>query len=393
MNASNLSSERVELEACDYLMVLRGLSALAVVFCHLPFELHKWFPSNSFLASAIGDGLDWVLNPFGYIPVLIFFSLSGYLITLGFFSGRHDSTSLNGIKIYYRSRVFRILPLYYFSIVLCVLLYWNLAVQSPMRVVKLFAFIENYKPANGIIFNHVYWTMPVEMLYFLMAPFIYLLLKKCVEHTKDWVIFCMLIVVFVGIALAIFYGLSTESGAFIVDRKDWSLMARFDFIYNLMAFVLGGACVFIVKNKSYRNIFIGNRQLIKIMTCLWLTSVSAYCSTQGLAQLNVGRLSYFIAFGLIPSIALVVLGVAILNETQIFRTNLYSKYFVYLGLLSYGIYLFHMPVFETLQKYLVNLNVQLTEESMSLLALCLTLVLSHITYQCVEKPFLQRRVN
>lgn len=393
MNPSNLPSARVELETCDYLMVLRGLSALAVVFCHFPFELHNWFPTNSFLASSIGDGLDWIFNPFGYIPVLIFFSLSGYLITLGFFSGRHDPASLNGIKIYYRSRIFRIFPLYYFSIVLCVFLYWGLALQLPVRVAKLFIFIENYKPTNGIIFNHVYWTMPVEMLYFLTAPFIYLALKKTMEYAKDWIVFGVLNFVFVCVAFFIFYGLSFLDGAFIVDRKNWSLIARFDFIYNSMAFVLGGACVFIVKNKNYLKMFTDNRQLIKIAIFFLLAIVTAYCSTHGLIQLNAGHLSFFIAFGLIPSIAIVVLGVAILSETQIVRPRLYSKYLIKLGLLAYGIYLFHMPVFETLQKYSGSLHMVMTNETMSLLALCFTIALSHITYHCIEKPFLRYRVN
>lgn len=86
MDSANSLSIKTEF-ACDYLMVLRGLSAIAVVFCHYPFELHHWLPSVGFFASFIGSRLDWLFNPFGYIPVLIFFSLSGYLVTLGFFLG------------------------------------------------------------------------------------------------------------------------------------------------------------------------------------------------------------------------------------------------------------------------------------------------------------------
>jgi|GEM_PF-2481390 len=374
-------------------MVLRGLSAIAVVFCHYPFELHHWLPSAGFFASFIGSRLDWLFNPFGYIPVLIFFSLSGYLVTLGFFSGRHNSTSAGGLKVYYRSRALRILPLYYFSIVACALLYWPLAVQSPLRVAQLFIFVENYKPAHGIIFNHVYWTMPVEMLYFFVAPFIYWALKRCNSIAKDWAIFGGLTVLFVAIAFAIFHALPVEYGAFIVDRKKWSLMARFDFIYNAMAFVLGGASVFIVKNKNYHAFFEVNRRLIKLVTGILLVSIFAYCSTWGLVQLNAGQLNFFIAFGLIPCIALVVMGVAVLNETQRIRYRPYADYGVKLGLLSYGIYLFHMPVFDALQKYSASFHVVMTGETMSLLALCCTAILSYITYHCIEKPFMKLRLS
>lgn len=378
-------------EACDYLMILRGLSALAVVFCHLPFELHNWFGADSFLSSILGDKLDWFFDPFGYIPVLIFFSLSGYLITLGFFTGRHDPFSFKGIKIYYRSRALRILPLYYFSIILCVLLYWNLASQSPWRVVQLFVFIENYKPVNGIIFNHPYWTLPVEMLYFLMAPFIFVALKKMRSYLQGWAVFGVLSLVFFCIAISVFYSLPAESGAFTISRRSWSLLARFDFTYNLMAFVLGGASVFIVKDKNYIKIFSANRMLVKVATCILAILVTAYSSTVGLTQLNNGHLNYFIAFGLIPGIALIVLGVAILNETQSGSVGVYSKCWVYLGLLSYGVYLFHMPIFDAVQKYSLLLNMRMTNELMTLLVLCITVLLSHITYKYIELPFLRRR--
>lgn len=391
MSLPNSHALNPQEESCDYLMVLRGLSALAVVFCHLPFDLHNWFGANRFLSTVVGDKLDWVFDPFGYIPVLIFFSLSGYLITLGFFTGRHDPASLKGIKVYYRSRALRILPLYYFSIIVCVLLYWSLASQSPWRVAQLFVFIENYKPANGIIFNHVYWTLPVEMLYFLMAPFIYLALKKMLCYLQSWVVFGVLSFVFFCLAFFIFYALPAADGAFTVPRRSWSLLARFDFIYNLMAFVLGGVGVFIVKNKNYIKVFSANRTLVKAATYILTMSVIAYSSTSGLAQLNNGHLSYFIAFGLIPSMALIVLGVAILNETQLGRSRSYSKYLVHLGLLSYGIYLFHMPVFESVQKYLLTFDMSMTNEAMSLLVLCITVLLSHVTYKYIELPFLRRR--
>lgn len=391
MNDSSLLSANLAPKDCDYLMVLRGLSALAVVFCHLPFELHNWFGANSLLTSFLGDKLDWIFDPFGYVPVLIFFSLSGYLITLGFFTGRHDPSSLRGLKVYYRSRALRILPLYYFSIIVCVLLYWSLASQSPWRVARLFVFIENYKPVNGIIFNHVYWTLPVEMLYFLMAPFFYLALKKMLCYLQSWVVFGVLSFVFFCLAFSIFYALPTADGAFTVPRRSWSLLARFDFIYNLMAFVLGGVGVFIVKNKNYIKVFSANRTLVKAVTCIMTVSVTAYSSTSGLTLLNNGHLSYFMAFGLIPSIALIVLGVAILNETQAGRSRPYSRYLVYLGLLSYGIYLFHMPVFDAIQKYSVTLNMQMTNEFKSLLVLCITVLLSHTTYKYIELPFLRSR--
>lgn len=388
MNSVNDHSSMPQATTCDYLMILRGLSAIAVVFCHLPFELHNIFPWGE---SFIGNKLDWVFDPFGYIPVLIFFSLSGYLITLGFYSNRHDPVSIKGIKSYYRSRILRILPLYYFSILFCVLIYWSIAEKSPLRVAGLFVFVENYKPLNGIVFNHVYWTMPVEMLYFLMAPFIFIALKKAILYINALAAFGLLGAIFLVIAFLVFGGLPSENGFLYVDRREWSLMARFDFIYNLMAFVLGGVCVFVVRTSSYRVFYQKNRTLIKLITSIFFVWVVGYSSTTGLAQLNAGKLSYFIAFALIPCVALFVLGVAILNETQNKRPGVLGKLGINLGLLSYGVYLFHMPVFDVVRQVLLALHLSISHEITSLLVLCVTLLLSQFTYSFVEKPFLYRR--
>lgn len=392
MEASLNSTRPIKtVDPVDYLMILRGLSALAVVFCHFPFALHHFFSDGGFLSRYIGKSLDWIFDPFGYIPVLIFFSLSGYLITLGFFTERHNAFSMAGIARYYYSRACRILPLYYFSIVLCAVLYWDLTLQHPLRVAALFAFIENYKPTNGIIFNHVYWTMPVEMLYFLMAPFIFLLMHKTIAYLNSWIFLCIGIAIFLCITLFIFFDVPYRDGVYLLPRKTWSLIARFDFFYNLMAFVLGGACVFIVKNRLYFELFSHYRNTIKVLACGLLLGLVAYCSGDALTELNSGRFSYFIVFGLTPCIALFVLCVAILNETQVVRPRAYLRYCVHLGLLSYGLYLFHMPVLDSVQIGLTVLQLSLSTELVSLIALCMTLLLSHITYRFIERPFLYRK--
>lgn len=369
----------MQAEKYDYLMVLRGLSAIAVVFCHMPMQLH----------TLIGvTGFDWVLHPFGYIPVLIFFSMSGYLITLGFLTDRHNPDSLKGLTHYYRSRAFRILPLYYFSIIFCALIFWQQTQEAPLRVLALFSFIENYKPETGIIFNHVYWTMPVEMLYFLSAPLIFLALKKATLHMQDWIIFLVVTILFLLIAAFIFDGLPFDKFGYKVTRRQWSMMARFDFWYNLAAFVLGGVCVFVVKNRSYTANFVKYRSMIKICSVIFIIAILSYCSAIEVMQLDSGRVSYFIAFGLIPSLALFMLSVVILNETQITRPRQWVKHLEYLGLLSYGIYLFHMPIYSLLKELSSYAHLTPSNEIMSLAVLITTLLFSKISYQYIEVPFL-----
>jgi peptidoglycan/LPS O-acetylase OafA/YrhL len=375
-------------QSIDYLMVLRALSAIAVVFCHMPFT------ASSFLGISENEWLNGFFNPFGYIPVLLFFSLSGYLVTLGFISGRHSADSTKGILRYYHSRAFRIIPLYYFSILICLLVYWSSAEHNFWRVINLFWFVENYKPVNGIVFNHVYWTMPIEMLYFFLAPFIYLAIRWLIDRTGG--LFCLVLIVFMSIAVSnlVFSEFSKSDEGILATRKEWNLFARFDFSYNLPAFLLGGVGALIVRNPKNYACFLRYRSLIKFSSALVFVVATIYCSTIGLQQMSVGLINYFIVFGLIPVLALVVLAVAIVEATQTASTGVFlvcMRGMEHLGLLSYGIYLFHMPVYEVITKTLVILDISVANEWLTIIVLICTVIFSQVTYRFIEQPFLRRR--
>lgn len=377
-------------QSIDYLMVLRALSAIAVVFCHMPFT------ASSFLGVSENEWLNGFFNPFGYIPVLLFFSLSGYLVTLGFVSGRHNAYSVKGILRYYRSRIFRIIPLYYFSILICVLVFWPAAENNLSRVINLLWFVENYKPMNGIVFNHVYWTMPIEMLYFFMAPFIYLLMRWLTVRTGD--IVCLLLILSIGLGVShlAFAGFEKTGEGILATRKDWNLVARFNFFYNLPAFLLGGVCAFIACNPKNQACFLRYRSLIKFSSMFVFLAITIYCSTLGLQQMAAGVVNYFIVFGLVPALALIVFAVAVLGVTQTTKTGAYvvcMRGMEHLGLLSYGIYLFHMPVYEVITKAFGVLAVSVANEWLTVIVLISTVIFSQVTYRFIEQPFLRRRYS
>ncbi len=372
----------------DYLMVLRALSAIAVVFCHLPFQ------ANKFLLLPESEWLNGFFDPFGYIPVLIFFSLSGYLVSLGFITHRHDAYSIKGISRYYRSRILRIIPLYYFSILFCTLIFWSAAEENAWRVIKLFFFVENYKPAAGIVFNHVYWTMPVEMLYFFFAPILFIAIHWLANRSGDVTCLFLIIIISVLIAHNCFSGLEKTTEGVLVSRREWSQRARFDFLYNLSAFMLGSVSALIATNNKYKPFFERYRLVLKAMILLVCIGIIIYCSTVGLDEMAVGVLGYFTAYALIPCMGLVVLGIAVINNTQaasIAPKNKILQVLEYLGVLSYGIYLFHMPIYAVGQNIISDIGLTISNECLTLLVLISTIAFSQVTYRYVEQPFLRRR--
>lgn len=366
----------------DYLLITRGLSALAVIFCHYPFDI----------SALIGvKWLDWLFNPFGYIPVLIFFTLSGHLITLGFLKKRYLANTYTGIKAYYFSRALRILPLYYVSIIISALIYWQATIDSPARVLSLFIFLENYKPVNGIIFNHVYWTMPVEMLYFLLAPAIFIILKKCIESFGLVKTIFFIAVFFIGLSYFLLRSYEHTMHGIELTRREWSLATRFDFLYNLQAFTIGSLSAFAVQRKTIfppPNFHF----ILLIISTVFIIWILFYTTTYTIPALNnSGLASLLLLYGLIPCIGLWLTAIAYLNKFTSNKNNSLLRMFEHLGNTSYAMYLFHMPILTVAERLVTPYRSIISNEMLSVIALTLTGFFSVCAYKFIEKPIMNLR--
>lgn len=370
----------------DYLLILRGLSALAVVFCHYPFQSSKLINVNWF---------DWLFNPFGYIPVLIFFTLSGHLITLGFIQNRHQANTGIGIKRYYLSRALRILPLYYLSIFICTLIYWQATIQAPGRVLSLLVFWENYKPENGIIFNHVYWTMPVEMLYFILAPGIYLLSAKVIDHFGLIQTVLIILIVFLIFTTFLFRSFEYDNNGIVMTRRDWLFIARFDFFYNLQAFLIGGLSAFFVSRTKKRQLTPYHRLMIWAVSISLITWIIFHSTTYTITALNQSNLaSLFLIYGLPPLIGFWLTTIVYLNKFQSYQHhNSFLGALEKLGNISYAMYLFHMPALTITERLIKLQKITISAEMISLIAIALTLIFSSVAYKFFEHPIMKLRHN
>lgn len=150
--------------ATDLSLILRGLFAIAVVFWHTA-------------GSAQYDSLLPALNIPGRVSVWMFFGLSGYVISHGFFSGRYRFVRQDLVRFYGR-RIARILPLLW----LCSAIVLAGSIWVPIEFVTT--------PGNvlaglfALQWNHttypvgVFWTLGVELQFYLLAPFLCLLLAR-----------------------------------------------------------------------------------------------------------------------------------------------------------------------------------------------------------------------
>ncbi|WP_069472740.1 acyltransferase family protein [Candidatus Marithrix sp. Canyon 246] len=130
--------------------LFRGIAALMVLTYHYAFFLMPESKTLNFL----GTGVD------------LFFVISGFVFAPIIYSGKI------AIKPYLIRRFFRIYPLYFFSL----LLYYGFAPDDPQKfaffIDHLFFLQTTSSIQEAMFFNGVTWTIPIEIEFYLLVPFL-----------------------------------------------------------------------------------------------------------------------------------------------------------------------------------------------------------------------------
>lgn len=179
--------------------VLRGLSILTVILLHL--NIHFGI-SGTFLKEVLPKKLFSLLFWSGFYGVVVFFTLSGYLITNSIIKKWGTLSKVN-LKTFYWQRFSRIIPL--LTILLIVLSILHLGnvhgfVINPKQtslgraILSALTFHTNwleiqvgYLPANWDIL----WSISIEETFYLFFPVICLFLKKEWQFAAILVLFLL----------------------------------------------------------------------------------------------------------------------------------------------------------------------------------------------------------
>lgn len=368
----------------DYLLILRGFAALAVMLRHLPLTWPEaWW----------GD-FGWVLDPFGYIPVLMFFALSGYLISKNFLDNGYALSTPRGWGDYYRNRALRILPLYYASILFCVGVYWDRAVAEPERVWNLFIFVENQQNAARLIFNWPYWTIVIEVWFYLLAP-VLVLLAAWFNRWLGWGGWLLAILLgYFVYGLWLFQGFAWQGSGVAMDRATWNALAHHDFFYNLEAFLIGMHANFALRGRW--RAWLGNMALRRWLWAVLVVGIAAVTMRGyfvGDPLFRQQQVDVFTLLGLVPSVGLLVWLLATLQdsrESSPAHGGYWRRGLEGLGLISYGIYLWHVPIMHLTERWGGH---ELGAVGFSLLVIGLTLAWSTLSYVGIERTFMRFRAR
>jgi peptidoglycan/LPS O-acetylase OafA/YrhL len=177
MHASDVSTTAVASQAkSDRRMAsidgLRGIAALSV------FVFHGWLytmpePSASH-RSSVGDYVAHELR----LGLVLFFVLSGFLLSRPWFAAALDERRPPDLRRYLRARLARIAPAYYVTLIGSIGLLWGLSGTPGLRLPPaselplFFVFAQNTSPSSVMKLNPPMWSLAVEVSFYALLPLI-----------------------------------------------------------------------------------------------------------------------------------------------------------------------------------------------------------------------------
>ena len=340
-----------------FIDALRGLAALFVVICHVGFIPNPALKLPELESRFVHSG---------HTGVILFFLVSSFTLSLSSIRRAHETNHL--AKFYFR-RLFRILPLFYFCIILACLrdLYIQGSIQSPKIILESIIGVFQPGKADGIVWAS--WTLGVELAFYLIFPFLF-----AVANTMKRALLLLAATVIADLLVArVFIGdLPTVA-------SDASV--RYTLIHNLPYFILGMIFYFVfasLRNKGYGGRRIGyaiTATAIAIFIGLLIWNPSAFVSLTGGGY-------YLIA----ASMVLFMLGL-LLHPTPLI-VNPITTFF---GKISYSLYLLHPPLIFLLIPLFRYYYLQSgSNVSAYLLSLATTLVIlipvAYLSFLFIESP-------
>ncbi len=291
---------------------LRAISIALVVVSHLFWGAGIYF--NKYLSGILG--------------VRIFFVISGFLITSILLAEWEKTSTLNLGKFYFR-RTLRIFPAYYFYIfVMLTATILGFYAAELAAFLPSMTYTSNYFHAPVWELGHT-WSLAIEEQFYLLFPGIFLLLK--LRDTKKFLFFIILISPVVR--LATLFALPVDGGA----NQDNLLTLEHSFHTNMDVLAVG--CLLALTRRRLHEARIYRRVLrSNAAPAIFLggTMLVGFCSNFTVFFFGVGLtlMNIFIA---------ALIDWLVVNHDSPAGRVLNSKPFVFVGTLSYSLYLWQQP--------------------------------------------------
>ena len=329
---------------------LRALAVVPVILFHASFELFSG----------------------GFVGVDVFFVISGYLITTILI----EDIEKNRFSIisFYERRTRRILPALLFMLSGIALVSWFVMPPDDLRLVfqqlvsnstftsnihytLTWGYFENWK-LPPIFLNT--WSLAVEEQFYIIIPILIFLFRKNI-----------------GLLLSVFVVLSILSLFWAHFTYDIYPVANYYLLSSRFWELAIGSMLAITFKKNLINLGSFNDIIVKyrIDVLLFLVFVSFY--------FILDKSIPYPSLWTLPAVLVTACIISFVTARTITGKILSSPYLVYIGKISYPLYLWHFPLIVLSKKVMVPYWNQWFTSSV---AIIITVILSIFTYHFIEQP-------
>lgn len=367
-NEDKMRSENIKyLPAVDH---LRAFAAMLILVYHGVGAL------TSKIVYSDGNPLDhWVFtsNPLysviieGHTAVGLFMVLSGFIFTYGAFNREISYSS------FIRNRFLRIFPLFIFLTVVGSYIYQgNYNFLSMLQSVFLFSSLPG--SLNIGSFSAMFWSISVEFMFYLIFPFLLTIFQR--HGTGKLLQILLIMIIFKIIAFLL--------GANIRDVSYWTIVGRLD------QFILG-----MIAAKIFIKCDLNKIKWVFILASSFIAIVLMHFILNKLGGWPV--VAFWKVFW--PSIEGSVWSIFLISYVKLFRENknFLQRALSKIGEMSFSIYLIHYIVLVIIRDHgwffnFVNLSpLKNSLISSIIIIMPIVFIISVLTYNNIEKPFLQLR--
>lgn len=340
---------------------IRFMAIVPVVILHANERLQRYVVNPETLSSW-EQYLSYLISR-GAIGVMIFFALSGFILSLPF----AKNTRRFSYRGYIKKRLTRLEPPYIFWMTLFGLI---LFFQSGIPLEKIgqhylasIFYVHNQVFGEFSIINPVAWSLEVEIQYYLLAPFIALFYFKLEDLRSRRVLLLSILVLFI-IYQHVF---------------SWQILPlRASILGQLQHFLIGMFMADLYANekdwhtiKSYRYDLIGIVSIV-LMMFTWTEELGKSL------VFSIGMVGFFAAC----------------FKGRLTHRFLSHPWVSIIGGMCYTIYLTHLPLLELVYSLIGRFGysspywLQLSISLMFILPM--VLLSSMIFYKCIEQPFMKK---
>jgi len=320
----------------------------------------------------------------GWAGVDLFFVLSGFLIT-GILLESRDQ--LHRIRNFFARRVLRIFPLYYFVLFLLFVVApfftSDPSVLYPdeekpfylLYVHNLFLPLIKFDEFYSVYLSHT-WSLAIEEQYYLVWPWLVLFLPRRL-------LVALLALVLVAAPIARYQLLAASPGAW----SEYWLVYR-NTLLHIDGLAIGSLLAFAVRSKAATERTVRNVSAVLALVAL---PYAFWKLNQLRADFGITHYPYMATDPWIGASTFTILsvgfggllGVVLTHSSRILDRVLGNPVSVWIGSISYGLYVYHFPVFLLLRPYEIH----------PLASLAATFGVAALSWYLLEKPILKLKTH